>query len=225
MRRTVAKGATIDELARFLYVANRLGLDPLVNQVHLTHHKTGQGETTISVIVGIDGFRAIAERTHEYAGSDDALFDYGPNYKSENGEPINPTKATVTVYRIVKGQRVSFTATARWKEYKPSVADFMWKRMPYAQLAKCAEALALRKAFPHDLSGVYVQEELDQAATKENRAEIVVTPAATMDTTMAKWKCVDCGVEITKAEADYSLSLIGKTSCRECQKPTIGINN
>jgi hypothetical protein len=71
-------------------------------------------------------------------------------------------EARVTVYRLVQGQRGAFSATARWTEYKPD-EDFMWKKMPHVMLAKCAEALALRKAFPKQLAGLYVKEEMEQA--------------------------------------------------------------
>lgn len=154
IKSTVAKGATNDELKLFLYTASRSGLDPLAKQIHFV--KRG-GQATIQT--GIDGYRAIAERKGDLAGIDDAIYD------SEDGK--QPKKASVTVYRLVNGQRVSFTASARWSEYAPQGTQaFMWNKMPYLMLAKCAEALALRKAFPNDLSGLYTNEEMEQADNK-----------------------------------------------------------
>ncbi len=75
-----------------------------------------------------------------------------------------PRSATVTVYRLTQGSRFAYTATARWEEYCPAAgADHMWRKMPHTMLAKCAEALALRKAFPKQLAGLFAREELDQA--------------------------------------------------------------
>jgi hypothetical protein len=87
----------------------------------------------------------------------------------------HPTAASVTVWRLVQGTRCSFTATARWSEYYPGdAAGTMWRKMPHTMLAKCAEALALRKGFPRQLAGLYAKEELDQAG--ENGHGYVVTP-------------------------------------------------
>lgn len=160
--RTVAKGATEDELKLFLIVANKAGLDPFSKQIHYVKRKTKEGFVG-AIQTGIDGYRAIAERTKQYAGSDDIVYD------KEDG---TPGKATSTVYRIVKGVRVAFTATARWKEYcPPAPMDFMWKKMPYLMLGKVAESLALRKAFPNDLSGIYVEEEM------ESVGKVITDPA------------------------------------------------
>jgi phage recombination protein Bet len=152
IRRTVAAGATADELELFFHQARRAGLDPLAKQIYFVKR---QGKGVVQV--GIDGLRLIADRTGQYAGSDDAEFA-APN---ERGFP---SAAKVTVYKMVQGQRCPFGATARWEEYFPGDAQgFQWKRMPHAMLAKCAEALALRKAFPADMSGLYVHEEMEQA--------------------------------------------------------------
>lgn len=149
--KTVAKGATPDELKLFLYTASRTGLDPLTKQIHFVKRS---GQMTIQT--GIDGYRAIAERSKTLAGIDDAIYD------TETGK--NPGKASVTVYRLIDGTRVAYTASARWSEYAPQGNQaFMWTKMPYLMLAKCAEALALRKAFPNDLSGLYTNEEMAQA--------------------------------------------------------------
>ena len=74
-------------------------------------------------------------------------------------------EATVRVHRDRgMGNRGAWSATARWSEYYPGDQQgHMWKKMPNRMLEKCAEALALRKAFPSELSGLYVREELDQA--------------------------------------------------------------
>ena len=155
IKRTVASGATRDELELFLHHAKRAGLDPLSRQIYFVKRK---GKGTIQV--GIDGLRLIADRTGLYAGNDDADFESDPE-----GRPL---RATVVVYKIVHGQRCPFSATARWDEYFPGEEQgFQWKKMPHVMLAKCAEAQALRKAFPMEMSGLYVHEEMEQASQEE----------------------------------------------------------
>ena len=154
IRQTVASGTTPLEFALFMEVVRRTGLDPFMHQIYAI--KRGE---KLTIQTGIDGYRLLADRTERYVGSDDAVFD-------TNSED-HPTKATVTVWKLVAGQRVPFTASARWSEYCQRTRDGkptdMWARMPYNMLAKCAEALALRKAFPAELSGVYTREEMEQA--------------------------------------------------------------
>jgi len=148
VRRTVAKDATPDELALFLYDCQRRGVHPLDKLLHFT--KRGGRYTPVT---SIDFMRAQAAASGEMAGSDDAVFD-------DQGGAVK--SASVTVYRMTQGQRFAYSATARWAEYCPDNAP-MWKRMPHTMLGKCAEALALRKAFPQQLAGLYATEELDQA--------------------------------------------------------------
>lgn len=170
IKRTVANGATADELKLYLFDCARQGVHPLDRLVHFTKRA---GKYT--PITSIDFMRIRAADTGEYAGSDDAVIDMGP---------LNETlrSASVTVWRLVQGQRCSFTATARWAEYKPEQNDFMWKKMPATMLAKCAEALALRKGFPRQLAGLYAKEEMDQAdsGTRGRVAELV-DAGATME--------------------------------------------
>jgi phage recombination protein Bet len=161
IKNTVANGATADELKLFMIIANRSGLDPFTRQIHFV--KRG-GRATIQT--GIDGYRAIAERTGQLGGIEDPVYDT----ESE----AHPNKATVTVHRIVGGQRVPFTASARWNEYVPQQGqDFMWRKMPYLMLGKVAESLALRKAFPNDLSGLYTDEEMQQAPAPDEGYDTV----------------------------------------------------
>lgn len=160
IKRTVAKGASDDELALFLHACKRTGLDPFMKQIHAIKRWSAADQREIMAIqTGIDGYRLIAERTGKYAGSDEPVFE-------ENGSG-HPVKATVTVWKLVEGARCPFTASARWEEYvqkkKDGAVTSFWSKMPYGQLGKCAEALALRKAFPAELSGVYTHEEMQQA--------------------------------------------------------------
>lgn len=149
IKRTIAVGATDDELQLFLYTCQRTGLDPLAKQIYAVK-RSGK----MAIQTGIDGYRLIADRTGKLAGISDYIFD------SEDGKM--PGKATVTVKKLLDGGTIAdFTATARWGEYQ--AGGPMWAKMPYLMLGKCAEALALRKAFPADLSGVYTTEEMAQA--------------------------------------------------------------
>jgi hypothetical protein len=102
--------------------------------------------------------RLRADDTGVHAGTDDPVYD-----QPEDSDKLIRW-AKVTVYKFVQSQKVSFTATARWSEYAPPGSEgFMWKKMPRLMLGKCAEALALRKAFPKQLHGIYERAEMDQA--------------------------------------------------------------
>jgi phage recombination protein Bet len=164
IKRTVAKGATDDELQLFFHQAKKTGLDPLARQIYCV--KRGSG---MAIQTGIDGFRLIADRTGKYAGNDDYEFAEGKEF---------PIAAKARIWKIVDGERYPFEATARWSQYYPGDSlGFMWKKMPHVMLGKCAEALALRKAFPAELSGVYTAEEMSQAGPEIGEHEPPPPPA------------------------------------------------
>jgi phage recombination protein Bet len=150
IKTTIAKEATDAELQLFFYDCKRQGVHPLDKLIHFT--KRGGKYTPIT---SIDFMRQRAAQTNECAGIDDAVF---------SGEPKTPPfSATVTVWRLVQGQKCAFTSTARWSEYKPEQHDFLWQKMPHVMLGKVAEAAALRKGFPVQLAGLLETAELDQA--------------------------------------------------------------
>ena len=159
IKQTVAKGANDSQLALFLQVCKSRGLDPFTKQVYFTP----QG-----IIVSIDGFRAIAERTGCYAP--------GPT-RYEYDDAKNLVAAYVTVRKLVAGQWFDIEESAFFDEYRGSSP--IWKKMPRVMLAKCAEARALRRAFSSDLSGLYSPEEMDQAQRDErpvHTVQAVVVP-------------------------------------------------
>lgn len=160
----IAPDVNDGELGLFLEVCRATGLNPLFKQIYaIVRSKDDAKNRKMTIQTGIDGYRLLASRTESLAGIDDATFDL------DASESWHPSAARVTVWRFVQGQRVPFTATARWSEYaqKNYKGEYtgMWTKgkMPFAQLAKCAEALALRKACPAELSGIYTGEEMGQA--------------------------------------------------------------
>jgi len=154
---------TDDELKMFVMVSSKTGLDPFTRQIYAVKR---EGKLTFQT--SIDGFRSIADRTGAYAGNDDYLFNGGLNeYQMIENGCKRPITATSTVYKVVGGQRCPYTATARWEEYAINgKSGFMWTKMPFLMLGKCAEALALRKAFPAQMSGLYTGDEMQQADVK-----------------------------------------------------------
>lgn len=152
----IAPKATDDELKLFIYQAKRTGLDPLARQIYAIHRRQN-GVEKMTIQTSIDGFRVIAERSGDYAGQDEPVFE-------DNGSLI---KATVKVYRFRGETRYcAAVGVAYWNEYVPMYngkPSGLWEKMPHTMLAKVAEALALRKAYPQDLSGLYTAEEMNQA--------------------------------------------------------------
>ncbi len=152
IKQQIAKDCTDQELKLFLYQCKRTGLDPLVRQIYAIKRA---GKMTIQT--SIDGFRVIAERSGYYAGQDEPVW-----IDDEKG---NPTKCTVKVYRFTPNSEQRYCAgvgVAYFKEYYPNPA-MLQKSMPHNMISKVAEALALRKAFPQDLSGLYTDDEMKQA--------------------------------------------------------------
>lgn len=178
----IMKGASPIELQYFGEVCKRVGLDPFKKQIHAVQRWDSNAKRMVwSYQTGIDGYVAIAHRSGLCAGIEDIKFI------PEDESAPNPTKATCTVWKIVGGQRVPFTASARWSEYVQLVKDkdtgqsrpnSMWAKMPYGQLGKCAKSLALRMAFPEEIGGILTDVEMEQADSEVDRGQQVKGRAA-----------------------------------------------
>ncbi len=174
---TIIPGASDDELALFVNQCNRTGLDAFSKQIYsIKRYSSATHSSTYQVQVSIDGARLIAQRSGEYAGQTPCYWCGADGIWVDVWlQDVPPKAAKVGVYR--NGFVEALTAVALWDQYavkdKDGKLTTMWRKMGSLMLGKCAEMLALRRAFPMELSGLYSTEEMDQAGGEVAAAVVV----------------------------------------------------
>lgn len=156
----IAPDATKEELELFFMMAFRTRLDPLLKQLYFIKYGTN-----VSYVTSIDGYRIIAHRTGLFAGVTEPKYDYDSKGLV--------THCSVAVLKMVGVEKCEFAAKVKFSEY--NTGKNLWSKMPETMIAKVAEAHALRKAFPQDLSGIYTTDEMDQA-TNQSKPVATQTP-------------------------------------------------
>jgi phage recombination protein Bet len=184
LKNSLCKGISNEEFEIFLMACHKTQLDPFMRQIYAVKRKSkkpdGSWGETMTIQTGIDGYRLIAERTERYAPGAE------PTYVTDtNG---NLLSATAYIKKLTKdGTWHTVSASAYLDEYCQTFTDKstgekkptgMWINMPKTMLAKCAEAQALRKAFPAEMSGVYTKEEMQQAEVEDLTPKISLEQAA-----------------------------------------------
>lgn len=165
LKSTICKGSTDEEFELFLHACQRTGLDPFMRQIYAVKRwDSASKRETMTIQTGIDGYRLIAERTGKYSPGREPTYQY-----DEKGNIVSST--AYVKKQTADGTWHEIAATAFFNEYcqrtKEGKPTRFWMQLGHAMIAKCAEALALRKAFPGDLSGIYTKEEMLQADAVE----------------------------------------------------------
>ena len=157
LRDSFYPGAREDSILMVLNYCKAAGLDPMTRPVHIVPmnvKKPGSRdyEWRDVVMPGIEFYRTKADRTGRYAGQDDA--EFGPEIHNDAWNVTYPQWCKVTVYKLTDVGRVAYSAKVFWTEAystqgkDSSAPNAMWRKRPFGQIEKCAEAAALRKAFP-----------------------------------------------------------------------------
>lgn len=172
-RRTVAKDCNNTEFDIFMHICRHTGLDPLRKQIYsFVFHKNDSIKRQMVPVTAIGGLRSIAERTGNYRPDDKAArLEISEDAKNPDANPLGIIHAEVTVFKYAHGDWFPAVGEAYWDEYVPLYDGKIdkkktgWTKMPRIMIAKCAEAAALRRAWPDDFAALYEESELDQART------------------------------------------------------------
>ena len=191
IRRTVAGDCNKEEFEIFMEVVSRLGLDPFRRQVMaLVFSKDNPDKRRMSIVVGIDGQRILAQRCGDYRpASEPATFELDLDLVGPNN-PAGIVSCTVFLHKQdSKGLWFPVVGEARWDEYAPLktiwennkptdkfALDYktMWPKMPRGMTTKCATQQALRAGWPDEFSGVYAEAEMDQAVASDADASDLI---------------------------------------------------
>lgn len=195
VKRTVAADCNNDEFSLFVEVCRRVGLDPFRRQIYaVVYSKNNSEKRRMSIITGIDGFRAVAARNRDYRPDEaEPAITYSDGLKDPETNPLGIEKAVARAFKLAPdGQWHPVIGVAYWDEFAPvdEVWEYdpaegkrkpsgkhklggQWPRMGRVLIAKCAEAQALRKGWPEDLSGVYSPEEMARAEAEATASEQV----------------------------------------------------
>lgn len=185
LKTTICKGSTDDEFKLFMHVCKTRRLDPFARQIYAVKRWDAKEKREVmSIQTSIDGFRVTAERTGKYQGQTP------PEWCGQDGKwsqiwlsDTPPSAARCGVFK--EGFKEPLYRIASWKAFVQVYKDnggqkvtHMWAKMPDVMLHKCAEAQALRAAFPEELSGLYTSDEMGQATSplKEKSVESFAGP-------------------------------------------------
>lgn len=235
LRSSLYPGAADASIKLVLGYCKAAGLDPMQKPVHIVPMWDREAGRMRDVIMpGIGSYRTQAARSGDYAGVTEP--EFGPDVTEKIGgqETTFPQWCRVTVKRrLSDGTVAEFTAREFWKENyavkggkdKSIAPNAMWARRPYGQIAKCAEAQALRKAFPEVGSQPTAEElegkaiDIDTPASRPAAPTLEPYPQEAFDTNLAKWRAL---INAGKRTADEIIAMVSsKAILSEGQKAII----
>lgn len=164
IKRMYCPGATDDEMSIFASICRRTKLAPELKQIYALMTWDGkQKRNVMKIQVSIDGLRLIAERSGKYKGQ------VGPFWLNQSGEwkdffLHNEALIAAKVGIIRSDMDEPIWGICHYKSYAQNTP--VWAKMPEHMLAKCAEALAIRKGFPYESAGLYTKDEMPEEPEK-----------------------------------------------------------
>lgn len=158
IKETVAQYATDAELRMFIEMCKSTGLNPFKKEIWFIKTQDKQGRWHVHMMTGINGYHRIANDQAEYDGLEAGFVGADGSYLPLTYPKNDFIGAWAKVYR--KDRRVATEGVAMREEYDKGFGN--WKTMPRVMLQKCAESVALRKAFPQQLNGLLTQEEMPE---------------------------------------------------------------
>ncbi len=191
------------DIETFFHQAKRSGLDPFARQIYMIGRRAKQGNqwvTRYTIQTSIDGFRVIRDRKGTFRGMEEHWCGKDGVWREVWLEQEPPAAARITLH--IDGFTAPITAVARYDEYVPlkdNKPTGQWGKMPALMTSKVAEALALRKAYPQDFSGLYTSDEMAQADNARGPAPAAPEPAPAAPAAPAEAEVVD-GEVVDEAE-------------------------
>lgn len=186
IKQTYARDCNDPEFNLFIEICRQTQLNPIKKQIYcIVYNKDKSEKRQMTIITAIDGYRAIANRSGHYrpAGDDDMVWiTDDAKVSSINPQGIIEARYTARKWHPMSNSWMECIGKVFWEEYAPVEEEWAysdekgkrvptgkkkltdkWAGMPRNQIMKCAEAAALRRGWPEDLSGIYVEEEMDRA--------------------------------------------------------------
>lgn len=226
LQNSVFPGAKDESILLAVDYCKARKLDILKKPCHIvpmsvTDAKTGNKNWRDVIMPGIYEQRITAFRTGQMAGQDEPVFGDTVTFRGIEA----PEWCRVTVYRFINNERCAFSHTeyfseacATTKEGKP---NSMWSKRPRGQLAKCAEAGALRKAFPDELGGVITADEVNEepinqhsATTSDNSSTVIETQSVEL-ITPEQLEQMKSLIDVTKSNEHSLLAYAGNVESLE----------
>ena len=226
LQNSVFPGAKDESILLAVDYCKARKLDILKKPCHIvpmsvTDAKTGNKNWRDVIMPGIYEQRITAFRTGQMAGQDEPVFGDTVTFRGIEA----PEWCRVTVYRFINNERCAFSHTEYFSEACATTKDgkpnSMWSKRPRGQLAKCAEAGALRKAFPDELGGVITADEVNEepinqhsAATPDNGTTVIDTQSVEL-ITPEQLEQMKSLIDVTKSNEHSLLAYAGNVESLE----------
>ncbi len=194
IKNIICKGASDDEIAIFLQICKHTRLDPIAKQIWMIPRWDSKvSKNVYTPQVSIDGARLIADRTGNYAPGRKTEFEYKQDGSLLSATAFVKKKTSDGIWHEIE-------ATAFFEEYVQTYTDKktnetkvmgLWSSKPHTMIQKVAEMVCLRRGFPSEMSGVYVEGELDKYSVLDVTPVDEVTQAELNELYELSVKCPD----------------------------------